>query len=103
MRPILVRGAAECEVDEIAARIAKQNLSAAIRFYQRVEETFERLAAWPNCGRPRLTRNPLLQGRRTYPIRVYRNYLVFFIAYEDRVEILHGIHGARDNPAVLRL
>ena len=103
MRPLLVRGAAESNVDEIAARIAKENLSAAIRFYQRVEETFERLAAWPNCGAPRLTRNPLLQGLRSYPIRGYRNYLVFYIPYEDRVEILHVIHGARDIPAVLNL
>jgi toxin ParE1/3/4 len=103
MRAILVRAVAENEIDEIAARIAKDKLSAALRFYQRIEETFERLAVWPSCGAPRVTRNPLLHGLRSYPIRGFRNYLVFYIPFEDRVEILHVVHGARNLPAVLNL
>lgn len=103
MLPLLVRAVAETEIDQIAAYIARDNLSAAVRFHQRLQETFERLSAWPHCGAPRVTLNPTLQGLRSYPIRGYRNYLVFYIPFEDRVEILHVVHGARDIPEVLNL
>ena len=46
----IVRRQAEDDIDEIAALIAKDNLTAALRFYDRGEETFDRIAAWPMVG-----------------------------------------------------
>ena len=94
---------AEAEVDQIAANIAKDNLRAAVRFYDRAQETFDRLATWPTIGTRRSTRNSTLRGLRSYPIRGYRTYLVFYLPITDGgADILHVIHGARDIPAALR-
>jgi toxin ParE1/3/4 len=102
MGRLLVREQAEAEVDLIAAQIAVDNLPAALRFYDRVQETFERLADWPLSGTRRTARNSALRGLRYYPIRGYRNYLVFYLPLADGgVEIVHVIHGARDIPAAL--
>ena len=39
-------GLAEAEVDEVATTIARDNLRAALRFYDHVQETFDRLGNW---------------------------------------------------------
>lgn len=99
---LIVHARAEGEVDEIAGRIARDNLRAALRFYDRVEETFARLKRWPQIGTRRHTRHPSLQGLRSYPIRGYRSYLILYLPQQDRVEVLHVIHGSRDIDAVMR-
>ena len=101
MARVIVRAEAEADVDAIAAFIAQDNLTAALRFYDRVQETYDRLAVWPHIGSRRMARNPALAGLRSYPIRGYRDYIVFYLTAGDTVEILHVIHGARDIPTLL--
>jgi toxin ParE1/3/4 len=103
MARVLVRPQAEEEVDAIVATIARDNLDTAVRFYDRVQESFEFLADWPQAGTRRRTRDPALRGLRSYPIRGYRTYLVFYLPLADGgVDIVRVIHGARDIPAALR-
>ena len=47
-------------------------------------------------------RDKALRDMRYYPIRGYRNYLVFYFPLEDGAEIVHVIHGARDIASALR-
>jgi plasmid stabilization system protein ParE len=102
MARVIVRAQAEADVDEIAATIARDNLRAALRFYDRVEETFDRLSDWPLLGTRRRSRDPAFEGLRSYPVRGYRTYLVFYLPRPDgTVEILHVVHGARDIDAAL--
>lgn len=102
MPRLLVRAQASDDVDAIVATIAEDNLSAALRFYDRVQETFDRVSIWPQSGTRRSTRDKSLRGLRYYPIRGYRTYLVFYLPREDGAEIVHVIHGARDIPSALR-
>ena len=102
MPRVIVRLQAELDVDEIAARIAADNLDAALRFLNAVENAHQLLATWPRSGARRITRNPNLRGLRSYPIRRFRDYLIFYLPLEDGVEIVRVIHGARDLPTVLR-
>ena len=102
MPPLIVREQAEADVDRIAATIAPDNLAAALRFLDRAQETFDRLATWPLIGTARRSLAPALRDLRSYPIRGYRPYLVFYLPLPDGVEILHVIHGARDLPRALR-
>ena len=103
MARLVVRPQAEEDVDAISATIAQDNLDAALRFFDRVQESFEFLAEWPQVGTRRRTRDATLRGLRSYPIRGYRTYLVFYLPLpEGGVEIVHVIHGARDLPAALR-
>ena len=96
MMKFIVRRQAEDDIDEIAALIAKDNLTAALRFCDRAQETFDRIAAWPMVGTARKVKHLELQGTRSYPIRGFRNYLVFYRPSQAEVEILHVIHGSRD-------
>ncbi|MDQ3440855.1 MAG: type II toxin-antitoxin system RelE/ParE family toxin [Planctomycetota bacterium] len=102
MPRLLVREQADMDVDQIFATIAQDNLSAALRFYDRVRETYDRVATWPLIGTRRRARDLSLRGLRSYPIRGYRTYLVFYLPMDDGAEIIHVIHGARDIPSVLR-
>ncbi len=103
MARAFVRPLAEEDIDKIAARIAKDNLSAALRFYERVEETLSLLKVWPHCGAIRTTNNPVLQGLRSYPIPGFRSYLLFYLPVKEGIDVVRVIHGARDVPQVLDL
>jgi toxin ParE1/3/4 len=102
MPRLIVCAQAEAEVDEIAATIARENLGAALRFYDRTEETFQRLSDWPQIGTRRRVASTSLRGLRSYPIRGYRNYLVFYLPIDDGVQIIAVVHGSRDIPSALR-
>src|SRR4051794_15394820 len=102
MGRLLVRPQAEEDVDAIAATIARDKLDAALRFYDRAQASFEFLSDWPQAGTRRRTRDVALRGLRSYPIRGYRNYLVFYLPLgADGVDIVRVIHGARDLPTAL--
>src|SRR2546423_1519627 len=102
MPRLIVRAQAESDVDEIAASIAQDNLTAALRFYDRAQETFDRIALWPHIGARHRAGNEALKQLRSYPIRGYRNYLVFYLPSPDGAEILHVIHGARELDGIIR-
>ena len=102
MPRLLVREQADKDVDQIVEVIANENLSAALRFQDRVRETYDRIATWPQIGARVRVRDEALRDMRYYPIRGYRNYLVFYLPLEGGAEIVHVIHGARDIPSALR-
>ena len=102
MARLIVRAAADAEIDAIAARIAENNLTAALRFYDRVQETYERLLEWPLCGPRARVRIASLQGLRTYPIQGFRNYIIFYLPLKQGIEVVHVLHGARNVRKVLR-
>jgi toxin ParE1/3/4 len=102
MPRLLVREQADKDVDQIVEAIADDNLSAAMQFQDRVRETYDRIATWPQIGARIRARDEALRDMRYYPIRGYRNYLVFYLPLEDGAEIVHVIHGARDIPSALR-
>lgn len=102
MPRLIVREQADKDVDQIVETIANDNLSASLRFLDRVRETYDRLVTWPRIGARVRARNDALRDMRYYPIRGYRDYLVFYLPLEDGVEIVHVIHGARDLPSAPR-
>jgi toxin ParE1/3/4 len=41
-------------------------------------------------------RRPDLQGMRMWPVLGFRNYLIFYQATEDQLEIIRVLHSARN-------
>lgn len=81
---------------EIFVAIAQDNVQAAERVLAAVEETFERLREMPGIGRRWESDSPRTADLRVTTIPKYRNYLVFYRALPDAVEIVRVLHGARD-------
>jgi toxin ParE1/3/4 len=94
--------AADRDVDVVAAFIAQDNLNAALRFYDAIDQTYrlirDKPARWP---RYTLEHPRLQQIRKRSVMAPFGNYLVFYHVIGSAVEVIRVLHGARDIPAVL--
>ena len=96
MRRIRIRPQAERDLDDLVAYIARDNRDAAFRFLDAARRTFEQLAATPDLGILWNFAHPSLADVRAWRIGRFRNYLIFYRALEDAIEVIRILHGARD-------
>jgi toxin ParE1/3/4 len=54
------------------------------------------LAAHPEIGRPRQFSRKELEGIRSFVIADYPNYIIFYRAHAEGVQIIRVLHGARN-------
>jgi len=102
-RAILVRRAAERDLDEQAEYLAIQgNVERALRFYRAAEVTFELLASRPWIGKVNQFRSRFLTNVRTFSLKGFPKHLVFYLPIEHGVEIIRVLHGARDLEILLQ-
>jgi len=90
----------EDELWAIWEHIADDNPDAATQVVEAACETCKALAANPGLGRLRKFRNPRLKGVRSWRVSGFDNYLIFYRAIPDGIEVLHVYHGARDIEAL---
>lgn len=95
--PFYQRRAQE-DVDTIVEFIAQDNLEAAGRFYNAVENTAAMLVELPNMGSPRSYPETELQNVRIFRVKDFEKYLIFYREIEETIEIVRIVHGARDLP-----
>jgi len=98
----IVHERALLDLNDMADRIAKGSLDAALRFLDAARRTFKMIedflregAMLPIEGRADLA------GLRLWPIRKFRAYVVCYLEREGEVEIIRVIHGARDIARVI--
>jgi len=86
------RISAQASVDliDIWLYIAEDSVRHADEFTDEVRSKFPLLAQCPECG-PR--RDDLAPGLRSHPVD---NYVIFYRAYAQGIEIVRVVHGARD-------
>jgi toxin ParE1/3/4 len=90
------------DLEAFFALILQDKAEPAYRFLKVAQESIERLAEMPTIGTKWETSLPQLQGVRSYPMPDrFRNYLIFYKSFDDRVEFLAILHGARDLATVL--
>jgi len=87
---------AEDDLDQIWIHIASQNLTAADALEQEFFEAFDLLGDFPRLGHTR--QDWVEQPVRFLPVRQY----IVVYRFENPVEILRVIHGARSVPELLR-
>jgi toxin ParE1/3/4 len=85
---------ARADLDSIAAYLREKSPSAARRVLTELFRTFQFLAAAPESGTQRDDLYP--KARLFTPSRPAANYVVFFYARSDGVEISDIIHAAQD-------
>jgi toxin ParE1/3/4 len=96
MAKIILSEFVEPELTAIWEFIAFDNLDAADRFLDAVQSTFVQLAKMPGMGRSRLFSPTALTDLRSFRIRDFDNYLVFYRSVPGGIEVFHVLHGARD-------
>jgi toxin ParE1/3/4 len=101
MRTLTKRAQAERDLEDCFVFIGEQDLDAAVRFLEAAEETFERLARMPYVGAEYQTINPALFGLRRWPVKGFEKYLIFYLTFEDAVDIVRVLHAARDLERIL--
>jgi toxin ParE1/3/4 len=87
---------AQRDLDEITFRIARDSVDAALRWYDRIDQYFGRIAQALGMG-TRL--EGLAKGLRSV---AFGNYMVFFRPETDGIEIVRVIHGKRNWERILR-
>jgi toxin ParE1/3/4 len=87
---------AAADLIEIASFIAEDNLDAVERFLDAAEETFAHLAAMPLMGRTVPFQHPQAQDMRVWRVRGVANYLIFYRAVAQGIEVIRVLHAARD-------
>ena len=78
------------DLHEIWEYITQDNIEAAERLVNRIEELGQLLAQHPHLGR---RREELAAGLRSFPMG---RYLVFYRPIEDGIEIVRVLHASRD-------
>ena len=79
---------AEADVQDIAAYIAQDNFSAAMRWLDQVDEKAKRLGEIPKLGTAVSSR----PGLRMFPLG---NYLILYREVKIGIEVVRVVHGAR--------
>ena len=82
------------DLDDIWLYIASDNLAAADRFIDELMGKFRKLATEPGIGR---TREELAEALRSFPVG---NYVIFYRAMQDGIEVVRVLSGSRDIPRV---
>ncbi len=85
---------------ELATHIGKDSASAADRFLNACEATFEFLVESPQIGAiyPIKSR---LSGLRVWRVKGFSSHLTFYTVRQNAIEIVRVVHGARDLDVVL--
>jgi toxin ParE1/3/4 len=83
-------------LDAIWEWIALDNIDAADRFLEAAFGTLKELAQMPGIGRKRSFPHARLRDLRSFRVKGFENYLIFYGPISDGIEVFHVIHGARD-------
>ena len=90
MPRLVIRPAAEQDLDEIWWHIAQDNPINADRFLDRILDSCHTLADHPHLG---AKRDELKPGLRGHPVG---HYWVFYFPLADGIDIVRVLHGSRD-------
>jgi toxin ParE1/3/4 len=86
----------EPELTAIWEFIALDNINAADRFLESCDSTFQDLARMPNMGFSRKFEQERLRELRSFRVKDFENYLIFYRPLPDGISVFHILHGARD-------
>jgi toxin ParE1/3/4 len=98
---VYLRPQAARDLEEIGAFIGAVNPLAALQFLYAAEQTFEQLARRPMLGRARHFKDVRLKDLRSWRIKQFPRFLVFYRPVESGADIVRILHVARDLGRVL--
>jgi toxin ParE1/3/4 len=94
MRTVRITARAEEDLKGIWSYIAQDKPEAANKLIKEITSKFAFLRNYPQAGRQQ---DRLLVNLRSFAVK---GYTIFYQPFEDRIEILRVMHGARDIESV---
>ena len=91
---------AEEDLAETYEYIGADSPSAAEQLVDAVEATVGFLIENPSAGRERGFRTEAARDVRSWPVRSFQDYLLFYRVEEDALVVVRIVHGARDLPVL---
>ena len=98
---IFITPKASQDIDKIFSYIYQNNSDAALRFFDAVRQTLAKLAQMSGMGRLYPVNNPRLEGLWKQSVKGFENYLIFYLTFEEYIEIVRILHAVRDIEAIL--
>ena len=98
---LVLKPQADRDINHQFEYIAKDNLEAAIRFYEAAFRAFDVLLVNPHIGPAREFGDSQLKDIRIWLVKGFEKYLIFYRATDEVVEILRVLHTARDIDGIL--
>lgn len=92
---VKLRPQAAEDIAEVWEHIAEDNLAAADRWVDQLDEQFRLLATQPLMGR---ARNELSPRLRSFP---FGRYVIFYEPLDDGLDVVRLLHSARDVDSTL--
>lgn len=90
--PVILRPEAEADIQAAHEDLESSQVGLGRRFTAKVRETLERIEAAPELY------GVIWQDARAARLRQFR-FVVYYVAFPDRVEVLAVMHGSRDESA----
>jgi plasmid stabilization system protein ParE len=76
-------------------------LEAATRFLDAVDESIEAICRMPHLGTPKLLKNPIFSGLRSWAVKGFEDILIFYVVQPDALRVVRVLHGRRDIKRIL--
>jgi toxin ParE1/3/4 len=73
----------------------------ARRFYAAALDAIDALQAMPDAGPPMPTGNPQLAGLRSWPVRDFDEFRVYYLVRPEVLSVVRILHGKRDIGTIL--
>ena len=101
-KPVIRREQARRDLEQAADDyFAEGGAALELRFIDVIEHTLNLIADRPAIGSLRYAHVLQRSDLRCFPAKRFE-YLVFYIEFPDRIEVLRILHGRRDIPAILQ-
>lgn len=89
------------DLADCAFYLALTDPEIADRFLDAFEASATRLAQMPYIGVIHPTDNPALFGLCRWPVKGFEKYLIFYLVFDDEIDIIRVLHAAQDLASVL--
>jgi plasmid stabilization system protein ParE len=99
---IVLRPFVPADLIEIASFLSDQRPALGHKLFASFHSTLDWLSEFPGAGSPKHFRQRHLAGLRTWPVRGFDDYLIFYRVANGEIVVLAVLHGKRNLPKALR-
>jgi toxin ParE1/3/4 len=100
---LFIQEAAERDILQQVEWYAEKGVPAiGLRFSDAVAESLKAVIATPLSGAPKATTNPRLAGLRTWPVKEFDEFRIYYMMRPELLTVVRVLHDKRDTDALLR-